>query len=218
MRKVIFYFLTFIIIVLAGLWLLLHSEMFWSWAGQKIINNLNDSFKGELAADPVAATLPDGYVIQYAQVVETINKNIRGKLTVDAIEGTPFSGYVFKGVHLITPQGEIFHAKAFMLRLSLWSILELNPNIEKMALYNPVLTLEQDEQGQWNINRLYQPREGSSSIFSYFNSLNFAHILIDHGQVEVRQPGGPEMFQDINLNASLKILKPITSLRARGAV
>ena len=66
MRKVIFYFLTFFIIVVAGLWLLLHSEMFWSWAGQKIINNLNDSFKGELAADPVAATLPDGYVIQYS--------------------------------------------------------------------------------------------------------------------------------------------------------
>ena len=214
MRKFIFYFLTFFILLLAGLWLLLHSEMFWRWAGHKIINNLNDSFKGELAADPVAATLPDGYVIQYTQVVDTINKNIRGKLTVEAIEGTPFSGYVFKGVHLNTPEGEIFHAKAFMLRLSLWSILELDPNIEKMALYNPVLILERDEQGQWNINRLYQSREGSSSsIFSYFNSLNFEHIVIEHGQVQVRQPGGPEMFKDINLNASLKVFKPTTSLQ-----
>ena len=112
MRKVIFYFLTFFIIVVAGLWLLLHSELFWNWAGQKIITSTNQS--------------------------------LRGKLSVAKIEGTPFSGYVFKDIKIDTPEGEILNARGFMLRLSLWSIIELKPVIDKMALYKPVLNLEKD--------------------------------------------------------------------------
>jgi autotransporter translocation and assembly factor TamB len=215
LRKFIFYFLTFFILLLAGLWLLLHSEMFWNWAGYKIIHNINNNyFKGEVAIDPVADTVPSGYSIVYAQMVGEINKNIRGKLTVDSIEGTPFSGLTFKGIHLNTPEGEIFHAKAFMLRISLWSIVTLEPDIEKTVLYNPDLILEKNQQGQWNINQLYHPQGGSSSsIFRYFNFLNFSHISIEHGQVQVRQTGGPEIFKDINLNASLKIFRPTTPVQ-----
>ena len=84
MRKFFFYFLAVILVLLVGLWLLLHSEIFWRWAGLKIIDNLNNSIKGELAVAPVAGTLPSGYVIQYAQVDDSINRNIRAKLTVDS--------------------------------------------------------------------------------------------------------------------------------------
>ena len=164
--------------MLVGLWLVLHSEIFWRWAGHKIIHSLNDRLQGEL--------------------------------TVDNIEGTPFSGYVFKGIQLNTPEGEIFHAKAFMLRLSLWSVLQLQPVIDKMALYNPVLTLERNKQGQWNITGLYKPQ---GRFLEYFKSLNFSHIIIDHGQVEVQQPGGTAMFKDIDLNASLRVFRPATPLQ-----
>ena len=37
--------------------------------------------------------------------------------------------------------------------------------------------------------------------------------MIDHGQVEVQQPGGTEMFKDINLNASLQVFRPTTPLQ-----
>ena len=178
MRKFLFYFLSFILVLLVGLWLVLHSEIFWRWTGPKIIHSLNDRLQGEL--------------------------------TVANIEGTPFNGWVFKGVKLITPKGEIFHAKAFTLQVSLWSILQLNPVIEKVALYNPVLTLERNKQGQWNTSGLYKPQ---GRFLEYFNSLNFSHIMIDHGQVEVQQPGGTKMFKDINLNAGLQVFRPATPLQ-----
>ena len=214
MRKFLFYFLSFILVLLVGLWLVLHSEIFWRWAGHKVIHSINDGLQGEHPADNIEGSLADGFIVQQVQLIDTINKNIRGKLIVDKIEGTPFSGWVFKGIKLMTPEGEIFQAKAFMLRVSLWSVIRLKPVIDKIALYEPVLTLEKDKEGQWNLNRLYRPQEGSSSsILEYFRSLDFSHIMIDHGQVEVQQPGGIEMFRDINLNASLQVFRPATPLQ-----
>ena len=129
------------------------------------------------------------------KLITSTNESLQGELTVGKIEGNPFSGYVFKDINVTMPEGEILHAKALMLRLSLWSVIRLKPVIDKIALYTPVLSLARDTDGQWNINRLYRPQEGSSSsIFEYFKYLTFSQIVIDHGQVEVQQPGGSWRF------------------------
>ncbi len=121
------------------------------------------------------------------KLIAVANDRLQGELTVQKIDGTPFGGYTFQGLRLTTPAGEVFRAKGFLLRLSLWSILRLEPVVDKLALYEPVLTLDQDRQGQWHVSRLLPPREGPPSQVSLpLKSLTFSQILIDNGVVLVQ--------------------------------
>lgn len=178
MRKFLFYLMVVFLVVSGTAVVILNTDVFWRWAGYRLIALGNDQLQGELR--------------------------------VQDIQGTPFRGYVFHGVELNTPQGEVFRAKGLSLRLSFGSILRLAPVFETLALYEPFLTLEQDEQGRWNVSHLLQPsEEPAPSVPIPLRSLTLSQVIINNGRVVIKQPGSSHLIEDLEARLNLTLPRPL---------
>jgi translocation and assembly module TamB len=181
-RRIFFYLIIILLLGIFSLWVVLHSNFFWRWAG--------------------------GKVVSYAQ------GRVHGNLQVGAIEGNPFQGFFFKDIVLTTPEEEVFGARSLEIKLSFWSLLELKPVISKVALIKPHLSLAQDEQGQWNISRIYVPSEKPSQLTLPIRSVRFSQILIIDGDVKVTKAGQTQQFKNLDLDLAVNIDDPLTPERS----
>ncbi|MBW2135734.1 MAG: translocation/assembly module TamB domain-containing protein [Deltaproteobacteria bacterium] len=178
LRKFLFTVMVILLIISFAAWMILRSDMFWAWAGRKI--------------------------------VAAAQGQIQGELTVQEIEGTPFTGYFFNDIVLTSPQGEVLRARSLEIRLSFTSLLRLQPLISRLALYKPHLTLEQDQQGQWNVTKILPPSEGPPTPVSLpIRALGFSQILIQAGEVTIIQAGERKTFQDLDLDLAFGLLHPL---------
>lgn len=185
-RRILFPLVIFLLVSVFAVWVLLHSDFFWRWAGNKIV----------------------------AYVGEEV---LAGDLRVGAIEGNPFQGLFFKDIVLSTPEGEVLRAPSLEIQLSFWSLLELRPVIGKLALVKPHLSLQQDQEGQWNVAQILPPsgepppsQEAPSGLPVSMSSVRFAKILIENGEVKVTRAGQTQEFKDLNLKMALNLEKPLT--------
>jgi len=139
------------------------------------------------------------------------NDQLTGKLTVGKIEGNPSSGFFLKDIQLTSPQGEVLEAKELEIRLSFYSLIILRPSI-KLALNKPNLTLHQDQQGQWNVNQLLRPSQGPPSTITLpVSAISLAPLQITDGEVTIRQPGGTQRYQDLDIKLDATLSEPLTA-------
>ncbi|MFP3868972.1 MAG: translocation/assembly module TamB domain-containing protein [Desulfobacteraceae bacterium] len=178
LRKLLFTLVVILLIISFAVWMILESDMFWAWAGRKIV------------------TVAQG--------------QIQGELTVQEIEGNPFSGYFFNGIVLTSPQGEVLRARSLEVRLSFVSLLRLHPVVDRLALYKPQVTLQQDQQGQWNVSQILPPSEGPPGRVSLpIRGLSFPQILIQDGEITLIQAGERQHYQDLDLDLAFSLLHPL---------
>jgi autotransporter translocation and assembly factor TamB len=195
LRSILIGLLVILLVGSFALWRLLQADFFWQWAGRQIVS----------AAD----------------------KSLHGSLSVDDIQGNPINGLFFQGVTVSLPDGEVLTLKSLEVRFSLWSLLRLQPVFGKLALVEPRLNLEQDDAGRWNVSRLMPPEEEEPAERGFFlplRAVHFRQILVVDGDIHLRQPGSETRFQNLDLDAALTLLHPLTPRqtlqipRAQGAV
>ncbi|AEB08575.1 translocation/assembly module TamB domain-containing protein [Desulfobacca acetoxidans] len=145
------------------------------------------------------------------KLIITVNNQLHGEIMVREIAGTPFKGYFFNDLRLQTPRGAVLRVRSFMLRISLGSIFQLQPVVDKLALYDPILRLEQDQSGQWNVSNLVVPSQGEAKPVSLpFSSVSFSRILIDNGAVVMQQPQGETIIDGVAADLGLRLLQPLS--------
>ena len=177
-RKFLFTVMVILLIISSATWMILRSDMFWAWAGRKIVAAAQGQMQGEL--------------------------------TVQEIKGNPFTGYFFNDIVLTSPQGEVLRARSLEIRLSFTSLLRLQPVIGRLALYKPRLTLEQDQQGQWNVNQILRPSAGPPAPVSLpFRALSFSQILIQDGDLTLIQAGDRQHYQDLDVDLAFHLRHPL---------
>ncbi len=144
-------------------------------------------------------------------LVSEAQKHINGSLVVKEIQGNPINGLFFQGVTLSSPDGEILSLKSLEIRLSLWSVVKLQPVIGKLAVIEPRLNLAQDESGQWNVSRLLPPSEKPTEgkISLPLRSISFRQILLVDGEIDLDQQGKKTHYHNLDLDLAFSLNKPL---------
>jgi translocation and assembly module TamB len=124
-------------------------------------------------------------------------------LTVAEVRGHPLTGLTFTGLRLTGPGGEILRAERLELRFSLWSFVRLRPILSRVAVYQPLVQLWWEPDGQVNLSRVLKPRPPPP-----FRSLDFPGLEVVGGELAVRRDGRVERFGPVDFQAAVTILNP----------
>jgi len=91
------------------------------------------------------------------QALEAAHKELGAAVRIDDLKASMFSGVDLHGVTIANPSGfsgNLVTADAFVLRYRLLPLLSRRVEIEQLSLDKPVITLSQNDQGQWNYERI----------------------------------------------------------------
>lgn len=128
------------------------------------------------------------------KVVDAARDRVNGELTVQRVYGNPLTALVFEKVVVTGRQGEVMRADRLEIRLSLLSFLKLEPEISRIKIIAPQMTISQDQQGRWNVTGLLKERPPPP-----FKILRFPDIVIAQGEVRLTRPGQKFLIHQLDL-------------------
>jgi translocation and assembly module TamB len=137
------------------------------------------------------------------RLVDFAHTRIYGEIEVKEIRGNYLTGLSFKGITIRGREGEVLRASKLELRFSLWSFVKLQPVIARLAIHDPLLTLTQDQVGQWNVSNFFRPKPPPP-----FNAIDFPQIIIKRGAVTLTRSGTTQHYRDLDLQLILTVLHP----------
>jgi uncharacterized protein involved in outer membrane biogenesis len=91
------------------------------------------------------------------QALEAAHKELGAEVRIDQLKASLFSGVDLRGVTIGNPSGfsgNLVTADAFVLRYRLLPLLSRRVEIEQLSLDKPVISLSQNDKGQWNYERI----------------------------------------------------------------
>jgi len=91
------------------------------------------------------------------QALQAAHKELGADVRIDDLKASLFSGVELHGVTIGNPAGfpgNLVTANAFVLRYRLLPLLSRRVEIEELSLDKPVITLSQDDRGEWNYERI----------------------------------------------------------------
>ncbi len=137
------------------------------------------------------------------RLVDFARSRIYGEIEVQEVRGNYLTGLHFQGVTVRGRQGEVLRAAGVEIRFSLRSFVKLQPVIAKLAIYDPHLTLAQDQEGRWNVSNFFRAKPPPP-----FNSIDFPQITIKGGEITLIQAGATQLYRDLDLLLTLTVLHP----------
>src|SRR5580658_8111420 len=94
------------------------------------------------------------------QALQAAHKELGADVQIDDLKVSLFSGVELRGVTIDNPPGfpgNLVTANSFVLRYRLLPLLSHRVEIEELSIDKPVITLSQDDQGQWNYEKIGAP-------------------------------------------------------------
>ncbi len=143
------------------------------------------------------------------QLVTLVQEQVNGDLTVRDIQGTPLTGLAFLDVRLATPQGEVFFAPRLELRLSLWSLIRLQPVVARLSLVKPRLTLRREAGGAWEAAGLLKDT-GKPGALPAFREITLSQVVVEDGELVMTGAGEVRRYPQMSLDGALNLLHPFT--------
>jgi uncharacterized protein involved in outer membrane biogenesis len=98
------------------------------------------------------------------RVLKTAHDELGADVRIDEMHASLFSGVALRGVTIGNPPGfsnNLVTADAFILRYRLLPLLSRRVEIEQLSLDKPVITLAQNENGEWNYSKI-GPKENEA--------------------------------------------------------
>jgi uncharacterized protein involved in outer membrane biogenesis len=95
------------------------------------------------------------------QALQTARGELGADVAINELQVSLFSGVVLRGVVIGNPQGfsgNLLTADAFVLRYRLLPLLRRRVEIEQLSVDKPVITLTQNDKGEWNYERIGTPQ------------------------------------------------------------
>lgn len=92
-----------------------------------------------------------------AQALQAAHKELGADVRIDDLKASLFSGVELHGVTIGNPSGfsgNLVTADAFILRYRLLPLLSRRVEIEQLSLDKPLVTLSQNDKGEWNYERI----------------------------------------------------------------
>ncbi len=97
-------------------------------------------------------------------VLKTAHDELGADVRIEELHASLFSGVELRGVVVGNPAGftgDMVTAEAFVLRYRLWPLLRRRVEIEQLSLDKPVITLAQNDAGDWNYEK-FGAKEGKA--------------------------------------------------------
>lgn len=91
------------------------------------------------------------------KVLKTAHDELGADVRIDELHASLFSGVALRGVTIGNPPGfsnNLVTADAFVLRYRLLPLLRHRVEIDELSLDKPVITLAQNEKGEWNYDKI----------------------------------------------------------------
>jgi uncharacterized protein involved in outer membrane biogenesis len=91
------------------------------------------------------------------QALQAAHKELGADVQIDDLKVSLFSGVELRGVTIGNPRGfpgNLVTANSFVLRYRLLPLLSHRVEIEELSIDKPVITLSQNDQGQWNYEKI----------------------------------------------------------------
>jgi len=142
------------------------------------------------------------------RITETINNAIAGSVTIDSLSLAWFSGQKLEGVTLTDPQGKtVASIESVAVDASLWSLLWGGRDLGTIAVDQPVLDVEADDQGRTDLQKAVEPTrptpeqpEQAQDPIALPVTFN---LVLTGGKITAAKPGlDPVTFDDLNIDIS----------------
>jgi uncharacterized protein involved in outer membrane biogenesis len=94
------------------------------------------------------------------QALQTARGELGADVAINELQVSLFSGVVLHGVVIGNPQGfsgNLLTADAFVLRYRLLPLLRRRVEIEQLSVDKPIITLTQNDKGEWNYEKIGAP-------------------------------------------------------------
>ncbi len=137
------------------------------------------------------------------RLVQAVQDRLNAQVSVGRVSGNLLTGMVFSDISISRPQGDILKAQQLEVRLSLLSLLRLEPVIGILSWQQPVITLTQDDAGHWNVANLLKKRPPPP-----FAQIHLRAIQVHNGNVQIRQPQRHLRFHDLAVDIDLTVHTP----------
>ena len=100
------------------------------------------------------------------QALQTARGELGADVAINELQVSLFSGVVLRGVVIGNPQGfsgNLLTADAFVLRYRLLPLLRRRVEIEQLSVDKPIVTLAQNDKGEWNYEKVGAPEAQAKS-------------------------------------------------------
>lgn len=161
---------------------------------------------GVLAAAALALWRSEGFWHAGGRVLLSwLEGRLPGQIRVEKWEGHPLTGLVLRGVTVMSQAGEVLAAPQVKVRLSLWSVVTLQPVIGYLELVEPRITLRTGDMGLFPLNS--QPQERGETRLAC-KSLTLSEVVVKKGQLFLHRGGEVRQFRDLEAQLTLTLLYP----------
>ncbi|MGQ9920978.1 MAG: translocation/assembly module TamB domain-containing protein [Desulfobacca sp.] len=137
------------------------------------------------------------------RLVAEVQDRLHADLTVRQVSGDLLTGMVFHDVSLQRAGETILTLRELEVSVSLLSFLKLQPVIRTLIFREPILSLQENRAGQWNIAGLLKKRPPPP-----FSRLHLEHIEVQDGTVRLARPERHHTVQALDIRLGLTIQDP----------